>query len=55
MNGMMHHPQETVAKAAHSIREDYNDLLEGADPVASDLWRWHPAEEFEERRQALAA
>jgi len=29
--------------------EDYNDLLDGADPVVADLWRWHLAEEFEHR------
>lgn len=29
--------------------EDYGELLDGADPVAADLWRWHLAEEFEHR------
>ncbi len=29
--------------------ERYGDLLAGADPEPSDLWRWHLAEEFEHR------
>jgi predicted metal-dependent hydrolase len=28
---------------------DSDEFLEGADPLAADLWRWHLAEEFEHR------
>jgi len=37
------------ASACEAWFEDYDDLLEGADPAAADLWRWHLAEEFEHR------
>lgn len=29
--------------------EDYNELLEQADPEPTNMWRWHLAEEFEHR------
>jgi predicted metal-dependent hydrolase len=37
------------ASACEAWFEDYGDLLEGADPVVADMWRWHLAEEFEHR------
>lgn len=37
------------ASACEAWFEDYDDFLQGADPVAVDLWRWHLAEEFEHR------
>src|SRR5690606_24880560 len=37
------------ASACEAWFEDYDDMLEGADPAAADLWRWHLAEEFEHR------
>lgn len=37
------------ASACEAWFEDYDDLLEGSDPVVADLWRWHLAEEFEHR------
>ncbi|RJF91702.1 metal-dependent hydrolase [Noviherbaspirillum saxi] len=33
--------------------EDLDDLLEGADQDAVDLWKWHLAEEFEHREVAF--
>ncbi len=35
--------------AAQVFFEDLGEFLEGADPRAADLWRWHLAEEFEHR------
>lgn len=35
--------------AAQVFFEDLDEFLEGADPRAADLWRWHLAEEFEHR------
>ncbi len=35
--------------AAQVFFEDFDELLEGADQRAADLWRWHLAEEFEHR------
>lgn len=37
------------ASACEAWFEDYDDLLENADPATSDMWRWHLAEEFEHR------
>lgn len=37
------------ASACESWFEDYDDYLKDADPVISDMWRWHLAEEFEHR------
>lgn len=37
------------ASACEAWFEHYGDLLENADPVVSDMWRWHLAEEFEHR------
>jgi uncharacterized protein len=37
------------ASACEAWFQDYGDLLEGADPVVADMWRWHLAEEFEHR------
>jgi predicted metal-dependent hydrolase len=35
--------------AAQVFFEDLDEFLDGADPRAADLWRWHLAEEFEHR------
>ncbi len=35
--------------AAQVFFEDLDEFLDGADPKAADLWRWHLAEEFEHR------
>ncbi len=35
--------------AAEVFFEELDEFLEGADPRAADLWRWHLAEEFEHR------
>lgn len=35
--------------AAQVFFEDMDEFLEGSDPRAADLWRWHLAEEFEHR------
>lgn len=37
------------ATACELYFEDYNELLENADPEPTDMWRWHLAEEFEHR------
>jgi len=37
------------ATACELYFEGYNELLEGADPEPTDMWRWHLAEEFEHR------
>ncbi|CAH0495455.1 metal-dependent hydrolase [Novosphingobium sp. CECT 9465] len=37
------------ATACELYFEDYNELLESADPEPTDMWRWHLAEEFEHR------
>ncbi|NJO32879.1 MAG: metal-dependent hydrolase, partial [Rhodospirillales bacterium] len=37
------------ATACELYFEDYNELLENADPEPTNLWRWHLAEEFEHR------
>jgi predicted metal-dependent hydrolase len=37
------------ATACELYFEDYNELLEGADPEPTNMWRWHLAEEFEHR------
>lgn len=34
---------------AQFLYEHADDLLEGADPAVSDLWKWHFAEEYEHR------
>lgn len=34
--------------------QEIDDLLEGADPAVTELWRWHLAEEFEHRHVAHA-
>ncbi|MDB5423255.1 MAG: hypothetical protein JWQ29_671 [Phenylobacterium sp.] len=40
------------AIAVTSFFEEFDEFLEGADPQAADLWRWHLAEEFEHREVA---
>lgn len=37
------------ATACELYFEDYNELLENADPEPTNMWRWHLAEEFEHR------
>ena len=37
------------ATACELYFEDYNELLEDADPEPTNMWRWHLAEEFEHR------
>lgn len=37
------------ASACEAWFEEYEDLLDGADLVVADMWRWHLAEEFEHR------
>jgi uncharacterized protein len=37
------------ATACELYFEDYNELLEHADPEPTNMWRWHLAEEFEHR------
>lgn len=37
------------ATACELYFEDYCELLEGADPEPTNMWRWHLAEEFEHR------
>lgn len=37
------------ASACEAWFGEYGDLLENADPVVCDMWRWHLAEEFEHR------
>ena len=37
------------ATACQLYFEDYNELLEEADPEPTNMWRWHLAEEFEHR------
>lgn len=37
------------ASACEAWFEDYDDMLQGADPATADMWRWHLAEEFEHR------
>ena len=37
------------ATACELYFDDYNELLEQADPEPTNLWRWHLAEEFEHR------
>jgi predicted metal-dependent hydrolase len=37
------------ASACEAWFEDYDDLLDGADLMTADMWRWHLAEEFEHR------
>lgn len=40
------------AIAVTAFFEDFDAFLEGADPEAVDLWKWHLAEEFEHRTVA---
>jgi predicted metal-dependent hydrolase len=37
------------ATACELYFEDYNELLDNADPEPTNMWRWHLAEEFEHR------
>jgi predicted metal-dependent hydrolase len=41
------------ALACELYFDQYEPLLEGADPELSDLWRWHLAEEYEHRTVAF--
>src|SRR3546814_12194773 len=41
--------QPLSATACELYFEDYNELLENADPEPTNMWRWHLAEEFEHR------
>ena len=40
------------AIAVTAFFEEFDELLEGADEAAVELWRWHLAEEFEHREVA---
>ena len=40
---------ETASQYRTRYFEDYNELLEDADPEPTNMWRWHLAEEFEHR------
>jgi len=39
--------------SARAFFEEFDDLFEGADAEAADLWKWHIAEEFEHRTVAF--
>ncbi len=41
--------ESVSATACELYFEDYNELLEDADPEPTNMWRWHLAEEFEHR------
>jgi predicted metal-dependent hydrolase len=38
--------------AVTSFDEEFDEFLEGADPKAVELWKWHLAEDYEHREVA---